>query len=933
MTQRAHCLILALWSIRLNVFIYGLSFSNEIGKVYDDKVSVFEMPCPEEPRCKCQAARFITKSVTIANCRNASLTAIPKLPNNTYMLDLSQNKIQDLGENQFANYTMLIILNITQNNITEIKAGAFERLANLQRLSLRGNKIRYNATGFQPNCFKPLSKLTHLNILQDFSRNDFRGEGYELEALSELPQLRTIYLDGIHGMNLSDALKYLPSLERLYFSTGWNDSRCRLPTLKENFFPNDTIISYVTLSYCDINMIEAGTFQILKNLTYLDLSHNMDLTFKSMKNISVGLDSTQISVLKLNKVHKTFGSCVEITKEHLEGFSNTNLKMVYLESNRISLLDKRAVKYIPKSLEMISVRDNIIMLGNYIGEFIIHAQNFNNLKKVIISDQSRNHFLSLRKRRDMSRGISSPAAATELIGYSNEDGNLINSSIVDSQTKAPVMYQAVRKDAEIGQIKRHDQNQWIGQNEDDEDALDEKTKEQIKDWMRGVPIPLPRNLDSLDASNMKIRLALYSKSLGPNKLRSLYLNRNIYWAWYGPFIGFENLTKLDLSWNSCNVIKLRVFEKMPSLKFLNLSRNYLDTSLNKDRDGIIFRNQGNLEILSISQNKIRQLPRNIFSGLKNIKMLFLARNLLKNFEVDLSHMEQLKRVNLYDNQLETISKSARDIFDRQALTTNLSLDIQGNNFKCDCTNMDFVKWVAESPVQFVNKQNYRCRFKDRTIGYLNDARRIYEALEKECYNYIPIIVTSTAALVLVISLTAAAVIYRYRWNLRYMYYMTKYKAKVPNRKGYESIGFSDDQIKDVNVSYADEDSGFIRQKIHSELEINRGLTLHIRDRDSPIAAVSENIVDAIERSRRTLIIMSKAYLKHKWCIFEMNMAGIKALKTDERLLCVLMLEDVPHRELPLKIMKIIKDQEHLEYPGDENLEDCFWDRLKSALTD
>ena len=43
----------------------------------------------------------------------------------------------------------------------------------------------------------------------------------------------------------------------------------------------------------------------------------------------------------------------------------------------------------------------------------------------------------------------------------------------------------------------------------------------------------------------------------------------------------------------------------------------------------------------------------------------------------------------------------------------------------------------------------------------------------------------------------------------------------------------------------------------------------------------------------------------------MNMAGINALKTDARLLCVLMLEDVSHKDLPQKIMKIIKDQEHL----------------------
>lgn len=142
-----------------------------------------------------------------------------------------------------------------------------------------------------------------------------------------------------------------------------------------------------------------------------------------------------------------------------------------------------------------------------------------------------------------------------------------------------------------------------------------------------------------------------------------------------------------------------------------------------------------------------------------------------------------------------------------------------------------------------------------------------------------------------------------------------------------------EEKKDANVSYADEDCGFIRHKIHAELEAKRGLKLHIRDRDSPIAEVGDNIVDAIERSRRTLIILSKAYLKHKWCIFEMKFADIKASKTGEKVLCVLLLEDVPYKDLPLQTMRIIRDRQHFEYPGDENLQDCFWDRLQAALVD
>lgn len=938
-------LILALWSCLL--------FANQ-GYTEPDK------PCPDEPRCKCQEATYITKKKTAVTCRNRSLTEVPtNLPNNTVYLDLSQNQIKSIGVKQFINYTGLNLLNISLNNLTEVKPGAFDGLQNLRSLSLRNNSIRYNSSNFQPGIFKPLVNLERLNIQQNFSRNDYTGEDYSLEALYDLPALQSLSLDGIPTKNLGPVFQNLTSLIALNFTTRWGPSRCLLRKLTPNFFRPNTNISNITLSNCDIKMIEAKSFEQLTKLLYLDLSHNEELTFNSMLNISAGLNSTQISTLKLNKVYRTLGSCVTITPENLKGFTKLSLKVIYLESNRIATLDRKAVKHIPTSLETISLRDNIIMLDNYIAEFFQH--NFTNLQKFIMSDQNRNHYILDFKEEPVSRskrnavlqlnGILPSAAdkqteknrVRKLQWNKNDRVGKNDNQNINPHTKIQENQDVYAKIANV--VKRHS-----GVNEDiksakekgstadnqkvDENALDAMLKRKIAKWMAGIPIPLPENLRSLDASNMKIRLVLYTKTLvTPNNLRELSLNRNIFWAWYGPFRGFENLTRLDLSWNSCNTINLTIFKDMPNLLALNLTRNYLDTSLNRDSKGILFRSQGKLEVLSISENKIRTLPKNIFVGLKNLITLHLARNLLQTFEVDLSHMVHLKKLNLYDNQLETISKSVRDTVDH--LARNFTINLVGNNFKCDCANLDFVKWMSESPVKFENKQKYVCHLKDRTKVNLTHARRIYEALEKECYNYTPIIVSSTAALVLVFSLSAAAVVYRYRWNLRYMYYMAKYKAKVPKARagGYQAIETTEEQVKDVNVSYADEDSGFIRQKIYTELEVNRGLKLHIRDRDSPIAAVSENIVDAIERTKKTLIIMSKSYLKHKWCIFEMHMAGIKALKTDTNLLCVLLLEEVPHRDLPLKIMKIIKDQEHLEYPGEDNLQECFWDRMKAALSD
>ena len=896
-------------------------------------------PCPEEPRCNCLITTVRTREVTNVDCKNRRLTAIPKLPNNTYTLDLSQNLIQTLNNGAFMNYTILNTLNLAGNILSELNEETFVGLRSLMHLSLRDNHIRYTVTSIPSRVFKLLGNLTRLDIMQNLP--DFSGEDYKLEAFEDLPKLTHLYIDGIPDKNLGDILTYLPSLKSIHFGhfspPRRKDCRCFLPNLTKDFFPEDTSISEVDLSFCKIERIEARVFEPLKHLSYLDLSHNENLKFASMKNISDGLESTNITVLKLNQVHSIWEKCVEITKDHVEGFNKTNLKEIYLESNKISVIDKKAVAYIPRSLEVVSLKDNIIMLGVYIYEILQRVDLLDHLQKVDISDQNRNHFM-LRWKRDKEN--ETIQQVENVLFENNKYGNRsvvtkhAEKLMVNNRMNATI--QKTQPDL-IAKLTATQLSRWLTSRHNATTEIQQVHRspdnKQPSVSKGTISLVLPKNLNCLDASNMKVRLELRSVTFEPNKLQKLFLSRNTFFHWYGPFKGLGNLTKLDLSWNACSDMNLTTFHFMPNLRVLNLSINFLDIPLNRDHRGTIFRNQEKLEVLTISDNKLRSLPRNIFSGLKNLKQLFLAKNLLNTFDVDLSHMNRLAGVNLHENQLETISEAVRDVFDRQALTANLSVKLERNNFKCDCENIDFIKWIADSPVTFINKQHYQCFFKDRSIGNLMNARQIFKSLEKECYNYTPIIVSSTSALVLALSLIATTIVYRFRWNLRYMYYMAKYKANTPSRKGYESIESEDINIKDVNVSYADEDSGFIRQKIYTELEVNRGLKLHIRDRDAPIAAVSENIVDAIERCQRTLIILSKAYLTHKWCIFEMNMAGIKALKTDTRLLCVLMLEDVPHKDLPLKIMKIIKDQEHLEYPGDQNLEDCFWDRLKASLVD
>ena len=910
-----------------------------------------------------------TTEQTIVSCNDLNLTKVPtNLPSTTVFLDLSANNIIDLGGQKFKGYPNMVNLTISQNGLTEIKIGAFEGLRNLQCLSLRNNTIRYNSAGFKPGVFAPLENLKILNIQQNFSENDYTDESYELDALSDLRFLEHLFLDGIPGQNLGVVFKNLTSLQELIFNGRWG--RCLLPKLTPRFFPDGTVFTHITVFGCSLDKIEAKSFQALTHLQFLDLSFNEKLTFRSMSNITDGLEFTNIRTIKLIKIHKIFGPCVTLTEENLRGLSNLTLKELYLDFNKITTLQTGSVKFIPLSLETISLKDNALLVDQYVVNTLIHMLN-SSIQRIIISDQysyrrteQNKHSYNYMDEPDLfikKRNLRSHQTSKFLQNEDDAPVNIDSDRSLKSRSKSAGIKTKLDHIKTWHYMKRNagDYNHALTKSTVGDHLLSSKVKEGENAIKRNkaksvsdsyipfcsIKIPLPKNLRFIDASNMKVRMKMPSVCITTaNNLKEVNLSRNMIWEWNGTILGVENLTTLDLSWNSCGLMGLSIFQYMPNLQFLNLSKNYLGTSINKDQIGTIFQNQGKLNSLDISQNRLTKLADNIFVGLKKLTHLYLSQNLLKEFHVNLSHMNLLAKLELNNNQLETIESPLRLVFDRQAKEKHFSLNLENNNFKCDCANMDFLLWLSESKVNFHNKHNYVCYFSDERskVGNLSEAIDIYHELEKKCRfeNYVSLITVCTAAIVLVFSLTGAAIVYRYRWNLRYVYYMAKYKTGRTNRRprGYQPVAAEDGETKDVNVSYADEDCGFVRQKLFQELEENRGLKLYIRDRHAPVDErfICDNILDAIECTRKTLIVMSRAYLQHKWCIFEMQMASIKALKTDSNLLCVLILETVPNNDLPLKVMKIIKDHNNrrfLEYPGPSNVQDCFWDRLKDLCTD
>nr|XP_057904764.1 vasorin b [Doryrhamphus excisus] len=107
----------------------------------------------------------------------------------------------------------------------------------------------------------------------------------------------------------------------------------------------------------------------------------------------------------------------------------------------------------------------------------------------------------------------------------------------------------------------------------------------------------------------------------------------------------------------------------PTTKSLYLFSNGIEGLSTEDFDGL-----GNLEMLDLSQNKLKELPDRVFEPLVSLRNLDLSANQITQISEEcFQGMPLLERLYLYSNHIKTIHPAAFD-----ALENLLELKLQGN---------------------------------------------------------------------------------------------------------------------------------------------------------------------------------------------------------------------------------------------------------------
>ena len=402
-----------------------------------------------------------------------------------------------------------------------------------------------------------------------------------------------------------------------------------------------------------------------------------------------------------------------------------------------------------------------------------------------------------------------------------------------------------------------------------------------------------------------------------------------------PIQGLIHLEYLNMQ--SCFIQHMHpnMFSDMTNLRILLLGKNFLFHSIENDKDCLLFRENRKLGTLDLARNSIENIPALYFRELHNVQHINLSMNVIADFQgAWFMNLTELVHINISYNRIPFLSHEAMKVLEelRRGKGKELSIDLTGNPLSCACgESIPFLRWMNTTRVHFFNKDSYMCKHQNKSTVYVKDVN--VDTLEYECQvkkerAALPMIIGLVVSLVLVLTLVSSLG-YRYRWRLRYFLYITcRFWRK------YEELVDDADYEYDAFVAYNRGDVEWVVNSLLPNLEDRAGFKLCIHDRDFLVGnVIEETIVESIEHSRKTILVLSQHFLQSNWCYFEMQMARNRLFMRGCDCLIPLLMEDIPLETLGRSstLRNLLETRTYLKWTENPEGQDLFWKHLHMAL--
>ncbi|XP_071179429.1 toll-like receptor 4 isoform X2 [Mytilus edulis] len=858
------------------------------------KDASFYHGCSSNRKCKCSN---ITGGI-LADCSALNLTKSPYFEEKVVSVNLSSNLFTYFPEEGYLP-KKLKNLDLAKNKISKFSKGEvtpFSTPCNIVSLNLSSNFLSLDIETYYKGVFQNLKYLQYLDV----SNNSNEDKDYYCpdQVFQELSSLQSLLIDGVKNVTFDKGFSTLSNLTFLTIT-----GIVAKGIITREYFNNFPNLEYLDISAAtewrtfynfSLFTFETGALQKLTKLQYLDISYHRRLHMCGFRNVTYDLPYTSIRILKANYLECERSVSTVLFVDDIKPLNSTELEELYLDGNNLEETDLDVPQYLPKSLNYFSARDNRWVVSKYAYYYI---PGLTGIKTVDLSFQnehqmshSENSWYCTEHHRETSHCICDrlPINANENVFHWNHDKEV--SYFKNNRRSGPLITACIPYT-----------------NSNFEFVL------------------VPPNIETIIIEKAKIGDNIPPVYFSSSSVKKILLQNNQLYSLTGPICNLTQLQYLDLSNNRAADITSYVFGSLIGLKHLRIDNNLLGYSniFHDNSSASIFENQTNLMFLNMSSNRISTLFQNFLYMASKLKTVLLDHNLLTDWNISIHHMEYLMFIDISWNQILYLSGDGMKLLEK-AFHLNITIDMAHNPFECSCDSMIFLKWLAMHRQYFKGFGNYSCI-------YLRKSINIFEAnlhLKKDCYSYVGVIVSVTIGIIVFLGTICSMIIYRYRWKLRYWYYILKGEYGIDHDKTDGNFQF------DAFVSYSEHDRWFPKDYMIDFLEKQKGLRLCIHHRDFIAgSAVAENITNAIHNSRKFVCILTNSFLESKWCMYEFNIAleDIVVSRQGKNSIIIVQLLRTDIRNIPREMRYIMNDDTYLDYPENEEDRIIFWESFERDL--
>ncbi|NXP71744.1 TLR21 protein, partial [Ramphastos sulfuratus] len=354
---------------------------------------------------------------------------------------------------------------------------------------------------------------------------------------------------------------------------------------------------------------------------------------------------------------------------------------------------------------------------------------------------------------------------------------------------------------------------------------------------------------------------------------------------------WPSLQTLNLSQNSLKSLKQTAISvtRLPKLINLDISQNNFG-----DIPDVCEWPQ-TLKFLNLSSTQIPKLTTCIPTTLE---ILDVSANSLREFGLQLP---LLKELYLAKNQLKTLPGAV-------SIPNLVAMSVRRNKLN----SFSREEYICDSPLAVRGAQ----------VGAVHLSLM-------ECHR--SLMVSLICVLVFLVILVLVGLSHKYHtvWYLRMTWAWLQAKRK-PKRAPAKDICY------DAFVSYSENDSDWVENIMVRELEQACPpfrLCLHKRD-FVPGKWIVDNIIDSIEKSHKTLFVLSEHFVQSEWCKYELDFSHFRLFDENNDAAILVLLEPIQSKAIPkrfCKLRKIMNTKTYLEWPLEEEKREMFWENLKGAL--